>query len=107
MSIYFTSPCPQRHDLKEGDFIGFSGKFISVEQEGSKKFRAYSSKLLKIYLRNHSCKVVGISKLSIPIYEYPCDGEKKDFVKVTGVIIAVQTIEKRMKIQSLTIHPTI
>ena len=95
VSIYFTLPYPQRHDLKEGDFIGFSGKFISVEQEGSEKFRAYGSARIveNISSQSDSCKVVSIRKLSIPSKSVPMMAEKKDFVRVTGVIIAVQTIE--------------
>ena len=93
--IFFTSPYPQRSDLKEGDFIGFSGRFISVELGGSEEFSTYGSARIveNISSQSDRCKVVGIRRLSIPSKSIPIYAEKKDFVRVTGVIIALQVIE--------------
>ena len=95
VSIFFTSPYPQRSDLKEGDFIGFSGRFISVELGGSEEFSTYGSARIveNISSQSDRCKVVGIRRLSIPSKSIPIYAEKKDFVRVTGVIIALQVIE--------------
>ena len=91
--IFFTSPYPQRSDLKEGDFIGFSG-----EQGGSEEFSTYVSARIveNISSQSDRCKVVGIRRLSIPsksLTGFPLMAEKKDFVRVTGVIIALKVIK--------------
>ena len=93
--IFFTSPYPQRSDLKEGDFIGFSGRFISAEMGGSEVSSTYGSARIveNISSQSDRCKVVGIRRLSIPSKSIPIIAEKKDFVRVTGVIIALQVIE--------------
>ena len=89
--LYFSPPYPQQNDFKVGDIIGF--KAVQNNQgRGINSFR--SGKMLEnISSQSLSCKVADIKGLSIPSKTIPTWASEKDFVDVTGVIMAVQTIK--------------
>ena len=85
-TLYFTSPYPQQNDLKEGDIIGFTAK--GTIREGSLSY--HSGKMVEhISSQSVKCKIDDMNGLSTPSYTMP--SFEKDFVNLTGVIIAVQT----------------
>ena len=93
-SIYFTRPYPQQHDLKEGDFIGFTANFQSLIFGGKKTYYYTDVKVLDyISSQSTNCKIDGISGLSTPSRTILSSRRpsEEDFVNVTGLIMAVQT----------------
>ena len=95
IKLFFTSPYPQRYDLKKGDFIGFTAKYVAFEKKGSEEFAVYRSTKILDHISSQSVKrkIYGIRGLSTPSNRLPYASAKNDFVRVTGVVMAVQTIE--------------
>lgn len=86
-SLTFTSPYPQQYDLNVGDFIGFSANII---KDNADFFYRNGRMLENISSQTAQCKIDNISGLSTPSYGVPLFAREKDWVIVTGVIMAVE-----------------
>ena len=97
--VFFTPPYPQQNDLKDGDFIGFSGDFSTSNVTGGKKIYYYGDVIILDYISSQSvkCNIDDIRGLSTPSDDIPESTivTEKNFVSVTGVIMAIQTVENR------------
>lgn len=97
--LRFTSPYPQRYDLKVGDIIGFKAKLVTKERkeyEGLVYYHYYYSSgevLDHISSQSAKCEIRNIRGLSSPSKTIPTFPTKHDYARVTGVIMAVETIE--------------
>ena len=99
MTVFFTPPYPQQNDLKDGDFIGFSGDFSTFVIDGEKIYN-YRDVIILDYISSQSvkCNIDDIRGLSTPsdtLVTGKGFGTEKVFVSVTGVIMAIQTVENR------------
>ena len=102
IALRFASPYPQRYNLNVGDLIGFKAQFVSKKRivpKVSNYIEEYnyfyrSGKVLDhISSQSVGYKIEGIRGLSTPSKIIPVFPTKSDFVKVTGVIMAVETIK--------------
>ena len=98
-TLYFATPYPQQNELKEGDFIGFSGKLRSIQTSRGESFYYRSGKILDhISSQSVKCRIDDINGLSIPsqtmkMVELSPTPDERIFVDVTGVIMAVQAVK--------------
>ncbi len=94
MGLYFASPYPRQNALKDGNFIAFKAKRKSLFVQGREVNYLGDAKILDyISLQSVKCKIDDIRNLSTPSKEMPPFASRKDFVSVTGVIMAVEIIE--------------
>ena len=105
-TVFFTPPYPQQNDLMDGDFIGFSGNSILFVFTGGEKSYHYADVIILDYISSQSvkCNIDDIRGLSTPSDDIPVRmsmppnstlATEKDFVSVTGVIMAIQIVKNR------------
>ena len=94
MSLFFASPYPRRNALKDRDFIAFTARRESIFVMGKEVDYFVDANILDhISLQSVRFKMDDISNLSTPSQDMPPFASAKDFVSVTGVIMAVEIIE--------------
>ena len=87
--LYFTRPYPQQNDFKVGDYIGVEAM---EGKRGEVNFLSAGRLLENISKQSANCNVEDISQLSVPSRTMSPDATEKDFVSVTGIVMAVKTI---------------
>ena len=93
-TLRFQSPYPQQNDINDGDIIGFQAiTSCSTTWRGTTcSYR--SGKLIEnISLQSADCQTDDVNQLSNPSTSIPVFAVKDDFVDVTGLIMAVETIK--------------
>ena len=90
-TLHFKYPYPQQNELKKGDIIGFKALAVRLSAGVHRYFRAEI--LEHLSSQSADCKIDGIRQLTKPVREFPYPSTQKNFVSVTGVVMAVVLME--------------
>lgn len=93
-SLYFQAPYPQQHNFNDGDIIAFEAiRKSNTTWRGTVSWYSAGKFLENISEQSADCQIDDVSQLSNPSDSIPLFATKDDFVDVTGLIMAVQTVK--------------
>ena len=93
-TLYFQAPYPQQNEINDGDIIGFQAiTKCNTTWRGTTCWYSSGKLIENISLQSADCQIDDVNQLSNPSASIPSLATKDDFVDVTGLVMAVETIK--------------